>query len=391
MRLLVYPHQLVMGGSQINAIELAATVRDMGHEMTIVAPDGPLKSMIADLGLDYVPTVAETYYPSPRTARQLDRLVRERGIDLIHAYEWRPALETMFGPHLMRGTPTMTTVLSMSVPKFLPRHVPLIVGTKDLQESSHAARTYLMEPPIDTDANRSRDPVAARRKWGFGSDEVVLAIVCRMTPELDKLPGVLEAIQAVGRMAATHPVRLLAVGGGEGLDAVRSQAAAVNSAAGREVVVATGQILDPRDAYDAADIVLGMGSSVMRGMAFGRPVVVQGTAGFWRLLERQTLNGFLHDGWFGHGGGGVDALEGILGQLVTSPSRRKALGSFGRAIVVDRFSLKLAAERLVQLYAETLERGRDRRESTRSMARSAAGVAKYAGHQMLYSERRRAQ
>ena len=391
MKLLVYPHQLVMGGSQINAIELAATIRDMGHEITILAPDGPLASMIADLQLDFVPTIATTYYPSVRTARQLNALVREREIDLVHAYEWRPAIETVFGPHLFLGTPTLTTVLSMSVPRFLPRHVPLIVGTRELQSSSLVTRTHLMEPPIDTDSNRTRNPAAARRQWDLTPDDIVLAIVCRMTPELDKLPGVLEAIEAVRRMAPTLPVRLLAVGGGEGLDVVKAHAATVNAEVGRQAVIVTGQILDPRDAYDAADIVLGMGSSVMRGMAFGRPVIVQGTVGFWRPLTRETLAGFLDEGWFGHGGGGADDLVDFLTPLVGDRARCEALGEFGRLLVAERFSLKMAAERLVELYAETIDRERDRREWTRSMARSAAAVAKYAGHQLLFSERRRAQ
>jgi len=35
MRVLVYPHELAIGGSQINAIDLAAEIRTLGHEAIV--------------------------------------------------------------------------------------------------------------------------------------------------------------------------------------------------------------------------------------------------------------------------------------------------------------------------------------------------------------------
>ena len=67
----------------------------------------------------------------------------------------------------------------------------------------------------------------------------------------------------------------------------------------RRVVVLTGQLADPRPAYSAADVILGMGSSALRGMAFGKPLVVQGERGFWELLTPDSASVFLRDGWYG--------------------------------------------------------------------------------------------
>ncbi|UXN31297.1 hypothetical protein [Glutamicibacter sp. M10] len=35
MRILIYPHDLSMGGSQLNAIELAGALRERGHEVIV--------------------------------------------------------------------------------------------------------------------------------------------------------------------------------------------------------------------------------------------------------------------------------------------------------------------------------------------------------------------
>lgn len=37
MRSLVYPHELAMGGSHVNAFELAGAVRDLRHEAVALA------------------------------------------------------------------------------------------------------------------------------------------------------------------------------------------------------------------------------------------------------------------------------------------------------------------------------------------------------------------
>jgi len=72
--------------------------------------------------------VARRHRPSVAGVRRLNALVRERQIDLIHAYEWLPGLEAACGPHLRMGTPVLSTVYSVEVPPFVPRDLPMIVG-----------------------------------------------------------------------------------------------------------------------------------------------------------------------------------------------------------------------------------------------------------------------
>lgn len=378
VNILVYVHEMVIGGSQINALELAAAVRDQGHNVSIVAPpDGALMPMLKEFGLSFIPTVASTEYPSPRTCRQLVRLAAELDVDVLHAYEWRPALEATFGPHLFGGVPVLFTVLSMSVPKFLPTHVPLVVGTHELALRASAQEVHLIEPPIDTVRNSASNVAAARARWSFKSNEIVVSVVCRLTTDLEKLQGVLQAVESVTALAIRWPIKFLIVGGGEGLPIVKERAAMANACVGREVICPVGPMLDPRDAYEASDIVIGMGSSALRGMAFSKPVIVQGTRGFWRCLDESSLDVFLAQGWFGHGGRGEDDLSRELTRLLADPARRVALGRLGRAVVVERFSLDRAAEQLLGIYDRTAKRRTPALKWARSMTRSAARVAKF--------------
>ena len=87
----------------------------------------------------------------------------------------------------------------------------------------------------------------------------------------------------------------------------------MNAAVGRAIIGLTGQIDDPRPAYAAADVVVGQGGSALRGMAFGKPVVVVGEDGFSELLTSDSSPIFLQQGWYGLGpgsaGSGVPALR----------------------------------------------------------------------------------
>jgi glycosyltransferase involved in cell wall biosynthesis len=381
MRILVCPHLMEIGGSQLNAVELAARVARAGHEVVLFGPDGDLLSRVEELGLEYHRAPVENAWPSRRNIARLLSVVRERRIDLVHGYEWGPATDLAYGPHLLLGTPMVVTVLSMDVPGFLPRHVPLVVGTRELAASSRARypRVQLMEPPIDTDLNApGENPQQARDGYGVAEDELLVSVVCRLTTDLDKMQGVVEAVAAVEALASRFPVRLLVAGDGPSLPAVREAAEAVNRRTGRPTVIVTGALLDPRPVYEAADVVLGMGSSALKGMAFAKPLVVQGTNGYWELLTPGSAPTFLEQGWFGAGSGdGVHRLQGVLEGLLPDEGERQRLGAFGRRLVTERFSLTEAAAQTEKLYQRTLADRWSPAARVRRLGRPAVEVAKF--------------
>lgn len=148
-----------------------------------------------------------------------------------------------------------------------------------------------------------------------------------------------------------------------------------NSTCGREVVTLTGELLDPRPAYALADVLLGMGSSVLRGMAFEKAAVVQGEAGFWSVVSPATLPMFLRQGWYGLGDGssGTARLMRTLLDLLSDEQARRELGTFSRRVVRDRFSLERAAVLQEAVHAESLAR-RYEQGRTASMTRASAGL-----------------
>ncbi|MGY1727502.1 glycosyltransferase [Geodermatophilus sp. SYSU D01062] len=384
LRVVVYPHTMEIGGSQLNALEIAAAVRDRGHEVLLYAPDGDLLAHADRLGLEHVLAARAPFHPSPTVTADLLRLVRDRGVDVLHGYEWPPALEAVAVRALRPQVAAVATVMSMAIPPFLPSSMPLVVGTQRLADQGRRTRrgpVQLIEPPVDTEANRpgvAAAAFAAAHPAEPGTAQVV--VVSRLAHEL-KLEGILTAVRAVAALARSRPVRLVVVGDGPAAPEVRAAAVQANRTAGRDVVLVTGQLDDPRGAYDAADVCLGMGGSALRALAFAKPLVVQGERGFFELLTPDSVGPFLERGWYGVGDRTPEQaaahLAAVLTALLDDPGRQEELGRYGRELVKGRFDLGRAAEVQIELYRRAVEA---RAGVGRTLAEGARSTAAVLGH-----------
>ena len=353
MKVLVFTHRLDLGGTQVNAIDLAATVRDrFGHDVVLFGTPGPATALARARDLRVLPAPSPGVRPSLAMMAALRDVVAAESPDVIHAWDWPQVLDAYFGQRITGNVPVLGTSMSMSVERFLPRFIPMTFGTAELQ--SRAARVWsspvaLLEPPVDVEANHpdAVDPEEFRRHHGLEDGVPVVVIVSRLSRDM-KLDGVRRAVGAVAALAAERPVRLVIVGDGDAYAELRDDAAAV---AGRAVVL-TGALRDPRPAYAAADVVLGMGGSALRAMAFGKPVIVLGERGYSEVLDEGTVGQFLWRGFYGEGAGGVgsERLRRQLEAMLDDPARRTELGAFGRRMVFERFGLEAAATRLEALY-----------------------------------------
>ncbi len=383
MRILVYPHDLNMGGSQTNAIELAAAVSRLGHECIVFGRRGSLCERIEELGLEFVESPEPGRRPSLRIARALRQLVIDREIDIVHGYEWPPGMEAAMATEMLPDVAAVCTVMSMAVAPFLPRWLPLVVGTQQIsaqEQASGRTAVHLIEPPVDLDHNRPAavdDVDRFRTEWRL-DDRPVVVVVSRLVPEL-KSEGILTAIEVAADLADTAPFQLVVVGDGKARPAVEEAARRTNEAVGRQTVVLTGELSDPRTAYSAADVVLGMGGSALRALAFGKPLVVQGEHGYFRALAPESVDEFRWQGWYGIGVGvetGPARLRRELLPLLDSASRRADLGRFGRQ-VVDGFSLESAAARQVVVYRDALTQCAGQKRQVVADSRSTVQLVRY--------------
>ena len=86
----------------------------------------------------------------------------------------------------------------------------------------------------------------------------------------------------------------------------------------------------------------------MRGMAFGKPVLIVGERGFSAPFTPETAASFYYRGMYGVGEGepGNSRLVEDIRLLAEHPGRLPALGEFSREFVVDHFALEKVGAKL---------------------------------------------
>jgi len=384
LRLLVVLHNLGIGGSQRNSVDLAAGARDLGHEVTLAGPPGVLQDVIAEKNLPFEvieELSPDNIAPTARSAyRRMRELVRRVQPDLVHTYELTPSILMFLGPHRSDDVPMTMTINSMSVPDFMPGSVPLqVCGPLIAMETRERTGSIgILEIPTDVVGQYPGYPGGQdfRAEMGVKPDEIMVVAVSRFARAL-KQEGLETAIRATGRIAHQYPIRLVLVGDGPAMPELQALAATTNARAGREVVTLPGLRVDPRPAYESADIALGMGGSVLRAMAFGKPCIVQGEHGYFKVLDRHSAREFRWHGFYGIGDGGTgeDVLVRELRSLMADPVRRKANAEFALELVRRHYSLQHALDVQLAWYHKAI--AEHVKPSRAEVARTIAGVGAY--------------
>lgn len=359
MKILVFAHQLEIGGTQTNAIELSAALRDRhGHEVIMFATPGPAVALAQQKGLRYVPAPDALVHPSPSRMRALRDVVRRERPDLIHAWDWWQCLDAYYIEHLLTRIPVAVTDMNMSLTRLLPKGLHTTFGTPELVDQARAAgwrRAHLLLPPVDVGLNapEALDPRPFRDQYGIRPDELVLVTVSRLDLSM-KAESLRRSVAAVRTLAPTLPLRFLIVGDGRGRLELEQLAAEANAHIGRRAITLTGPLLDPRPAYAAADIVIGMGGSALRAMAFAKPVIIVGEQGFSAPFSPETAESFYYRGMYGRGDGDADRHRhaGDIQALAERRERLPALGELSRQFVVRHFSLETVSGQLAGICAD---------------------------------------
>jgi glycosyltransferase involved in cell wall biosynthesis len=255
-------------------------------------------------------------------------------------------MDAYYSVHLPMRIKMVVTVMTMDLPRLLPKALPTTLGTPELLDQARAAgrkRLELVLPPVDVHQNApdAADGAAFRRQYGIQDGEVTLVTVSRLVKWM-KAESLRNTIEAVRTLARDRPVRFVIVGDGTARAELEQVADAANADLGKRAIIMAGAMLDPRPAYAGADIVVGMGGSGLRGMAFGKPVIIVGEKGFSAPFNPETASAFYHKGIYGVGNGerGYERLLGHIRDLSARPESFAELGAFSRQFVVRHFSVE---------------------------------------------------
>lgn len=348
MKILVFAHRLEVGGTQVNAIELSAMLRVRhGHDVVLFATPGPMLEYANEKRLRFIAAPDASVHPSFARGRALRQAIRQERPDVIHAWDWPQCLDAYYSTRV----PTLVTDMSMVTSRFLPKALPTTFGTPELVDRArvNGRRPVLLLPPVDIHKNApgAEDPERFKKQYGINGADFTLVTVSRLTDWM-KGESLRRTIAAVSDLGKRFPLRFVVVGDGPARTDLERLARQTNQALMRHAVVLTGAMVDPRPAYAAADVVVGMGGSALRGMAFAKAVIVVGERNFAEIFNQDTAERFYYRGIYGLGDGapGNYPLTASIELLANHPDLTSSIGAFSRDFVLKHFSLEAVTDAL---------------------------------------------
>lgn len=122
-----------------------------------------------------------------------------------------------------------------------------------------------------------------------------------------------------------------------------------------------------------------MGGSALRGMAFGKAVIIVGERGFSSLLTPESAETFYYKGIYGIGDGNPSNTRLItdIRELVEYPDRLATLGELSRQFVVRNFQWRLSVHASL-IFVTKLWRRNLHFDSVQSIAWSSGHIPKRA-------------
>jgi len=377
----------VTGAETYAAALIARQARD-GHRVTVVSD-----TFSTPVPAEYVPMpIGQRDYPQRlRNVLALRRLIRERGIRVVHAHSraasWVAFFATRRTPAVLVSTLHAIQPPHRSARAFSVYGSEMIAVSRSVEENAvrdlglPPARMHVVPNGVDLERFRPGASGAdARRALGLPPDGPVIVLVGRLSGP--RVPVARFFISEVfSRVRGPFPAaRLVVVGGmtmppdfGEfvaeqnrrfsgtvisgpgGVGAGGAKDGPVWGAFSSGAVRLLGHLSDVGPALAAADVVVGAGRSAIEALASGRPVVAIGETNYVGVVAENTAAEALRTN-FGDTGTRADAeaarIAADLIALLQDAGRREALAAWGRAFAERYYDAAATWRRVEGIYRQ---------------------------------------
>lgn len=362
---------LELGGVERHVITLAAAVAEAGGVSIVASAGGRLAPAVERSGLHVtMPLDRRSPWAILGNARRLEAVIREHGVNLLHAHSRAPAwsawlasrrtgvkLVTTYHGTYSEGFPGKRLYNSVMArgerviapSRFVADMVTARHGTPPsrLRVVPHGVDTRLFDPDVVVPDRLVR--MAASWRVPDGAPTILLP------GRLTRWKGQAVLIRALARMQRRDAVVLL-TGEARRRGYAKELAQLAETLGVAERVRMVGHIEDMPAALMLSDVVVNastdpeaFGLVIAEALAMARPVIATDHgAARETVVEGET-------GWRAPPGDDAALAARLDAVLAMAPSERLAIGTAARAFVLARHDLKRMQEATLDVYEELLE------------------------------------
>jgi len=358
--------ELNVGGVEQGVVDSASAYVRLGHRAIVVSHGGKRVPELIAAGVEHItlPVHKKRLFNVLRLIPKLARIIREQGVDLVHA---RSRLPAWIGYYAAKraGVPFVTTVHGYYSAHFYSR---IMTRGERVIAVSHPVADYAVGQ-LRADKNRLRvihrgiDPARYNEIWGDARRAALLADlgvpkgnrVVTVVGRITRLKGHGVFLEAMARICAQMPnITPLIVGSvppkkaayGAELEALTAKLGLDNRA------IFTGSRADVPDLLKVSDVLVSastqpesFGRTLVEAMASGVPVVATGHGGALDILDGETCGRLVPPA-------DVDALTHALTDILSDADAAQRMGKIGRQRVAERFTVTQMVSDTIAVYKE---------------------------------------
>lgn len=358
-------------GPCVHVLELSRELRELGHEVTVVAR--PNSWVAEEARRANFPTILsnQNRFP-PSELWRLRKEVNERGIQLLHTHMSR----AHFMGVLLRGlcqVPCVATAHCRKIQAHWTLNNHVIATSRDTEQFHRRynlvpqrnistiycpapQRQLAAQPPDATGLSLPDDSLYDarlvrqwRQQWGCSAHESVIGVVGEISPA----KGQRDLLQAVRLLhVAQRPVRLVVVGNHRREYVWELQRYARDLGIGSLVHWAgfcrhVPQLMTALDIYACPSLSESLPLTILEAMSVARPIVATSVGGIPEIIR--------------HGETGLLArpsdpagLAQAIAEVLDRPALAARLGQAARALVSQNFSRRTQTDKIIELYRQIL-------------------------------------
>lgn len=370
MRVLQVTTHMDVGGIANYILTLSAALNAKGIFCMIASSGGTLEAEIGRGAISHrILNMRTKSELDPRvlgSVFKLVRIVREEGIDLIHAHTRVSQVACLFTSRIT-GVPYVTTChgfFKKRMRKIFDTWGSKVIAISDAVASHLRADLGVAESRIalvysGVDCGRFSKEYSAARideiKKGLGlKGKALVGTIGRLSP----VKGQRYLIEAFASLASTRPeIGLLIAGEGPEGHVLRELARSLGIESRVRFV---GSVIDTRDFLAVMDVFAlpslkeGLGMALLEALASGKACVASNIGGIGNIIASGTSGILVPVADSG-------SIAGAVSRLLDDAGLRARMGERGRAVVRERFSLDGMVEGMTGVYREVLAKSEERR------------------------------
>ena len=368
IRIAFFAPLLSTGGTQRHLQQVLALLDRDRFEAQVytLRGGGDVEDELRDAGVPVTALGIKRRLTSPQAGMAMlraSRALRAANTDIVHGYQWRPALVGAIAGR-MAGVPLLLASKRSLTGKdtaarfawrVIGRRVDTIIANADAlqREAEHhgtVARWAVLRNGVDVEHFRMRTPsAAAKAALGLDPERPVVGTIGRLEERKGHAHLLAASRTLLARANGLRPQILIV---GEGPLHQRLSRTAADLGIDRNVRL-TGGLSDVRGALAAMDVFVlpsraeGMSNALLEAMAAARPIVATAVGGTAEILEGDRTGVLV-------GADDVDAMASAIMRLLGDPGRARQLGTSAQRQVEERFGARAMLSQLEVLYTERL-------------------------------------